>query len=169
MTSRLLVETAARPSRETIPKKMKRGKNIMKTIENLKEEALEMLLNDDDLFCSMVDELDSWNGYADGFRCYEMSELDELFCDVKVSDFLDKLAAGFCHTDDYFYDSIYGIDSTDDKTDLYRCNVSETDLLDEIIDKANHLYFYDSDFEELISDIVNYTGDDDDETEVDAA
>lgn len=139
----------------------------MKNLETLKAEALEMLVNDDDLFCSMIDELDSWNGYADGFRCYEMSELDELFCDVKVSDFLDKLAAGFHHTDEYFYDSIYGIDSTDDKTDLYRSNVSESELLDEIIDKYSHLYFYDSDFEELIDEIVNYA--DDDDAEIDAA
>ncbi|MBR6859826.1 MAG: hypothetical protein IKM73_00705 [Acidaminococcaceae bacterium] len=137
----------------------------MKNLETLKAEALEMLVNDDDLFCSMIDELDSWNGYADGFRCYPMDEIDELFCDCKVSEFLDKLAAGFCHNDEYFVDSIYGIDSTSDRASLYRSNVSEESLLDDIIEKYNHLYFYDSDFEELISDIVNYTDDDDDDAD----
>ena len=141
----------------------------MKTLENLKNAALEMLIDNDDLFCSMVEEMDSWNGYADGYRCYDMSEIDDLFCDVKVSDFLEKLAPTFCNRDEYFYDSIYGIDSTDDKTDLYRCNVSESELLDEIIENANHLYFYDSDFEELIDSIVNFDESDDDESDDAAA
>ena len=135
----------------------------MKTIENLREEALEMLRDDEGLFCDMVEELDSWNGYADGYRCYEMSEIDELFCDVKVSDFLEKLAPGFSHQDAFFYDSIYGLDSTDDKADLYRSNVYESELLDEIIEYKNHLYFYDSDFEELIDSIINYDDSDSDD------
>ena len=132
----------------------------MKTIEELREDALSMLC-DDELFCSMVEELDSWNGYADGYRCYYMSELDEFFCDMKVSDFLGKLAPSFCYQDEFFYDSIYGLDSTDDKADLYRGNISESELLDEIIEYKNHLYFCDSDFEELIDSIINFDDSDD--------
>ena len=136
----------------------------MKTLENLREEALEMLC-DDELFCNMVEELDSWNGYADGYRCYYMSELDEFFGDTKVSDFLEKLAPSFCYQDEFFYDSIYGLDSTDDKADLYRGNISERELLDEIIEYKNHLYFCDSDFEELIDSIINFDDSDDSDDE----
>lgn len=136
----------------------------MKKYDVLVNEALEMLKNDDDLFVEMVNELDNWNGYADGFRAYPMDEINDLFCDVKVSDFLDKLAPGFNLRDDYFVDSIYGIDSTDHIADLYRDNVDEGELLDNIIDNYNHLYFYNDEFKELVEEIVNY--DENDENDV---
>ena len=123
-------------------------------IESLKASALEMLKNDDDLFCDMVNEMDSWNGYADGFRGFPMYELNDLFCDCKVSDFLDKLGRDFNHNDEYFFDTIYGLESGDSLTDVYRDNVWEADLLDAIIDNANHLYFSDSDFENIINEII---------------
>lgn len=130
--------------------------------EEMMNEALEMLKSDDDLFCAMVDEVDTWSDIADGFRCYEMCEIDNIFCEMKISDFLDELDE-FNHKDDYFYGSIYGIESTNDKAGLYRDNVDEDDLLDEIIDKKNHLYFDDSDFEELIDNIINYDKDEQEE------
>lgn len=126
----------------------------MKYREMIKK-AIEMLNEDDDLFVEMVNELDSWNGFADGFRAYPMYELDELFGDCKVSEFLDKLASGFNHNDDYMIDTIWGLDSTNDVAALYRNNVDAGELLDNIIENANHLYFSDSDFEELINDIVD--------------
>ena len=135
-----------------------------KTLEELREEALDILKNDGDIFCEMVDEMDSWDGYADGFRCYDMYEIDDLFYGMKVSEFLSKLG-DFNHRDNYFYCSIYGIESTNDKTQLYRDNVDEEDLLDRIIDDKNHLYFSDSDFEELIDSIINYDADEDEEEE----
>ena len=127
-----------------------------KTLEELREEALDVLKNDGDIFCEMVEEMDSWDGYADGFRCFHMSMIDEFFGDMKVSEFLDKLAGGFDHTQDYFVDTIYGLESTNDPEEVYRDNVDENDLLDCIIDNKNHLYFSDSDFEELIDSIINY-------------
>lgn len=123
------------------------------TYKEMIKEAMEELENNDDLFCEMVDELDSWDGFADGFRCYDMYELDDLFCDMKVSDFLSKLG-DFNYKDDYFYCSIYGIESTNDKTQLYRDNVDTGELLDNVIENANHLYFSDNDFEELINKIL---------------
>lgn len=126
----------------------------MKYREMIKK-AIEMLNEDDDLFVEMVNELDSWNGFADGFRAYPMYELDELFGDCKVSEFLDKLASGFNHNDDYMIDTIWGLDSTNNVAALYRNNVDAGELLDNIIENANHLYFSDSDFEELINDIVD--------------
>lgn len=131
----------------------------MKYAEMMKK-ALEMLNDDGELFVEMVNELDAWNGFADGFRAYPMYELDDLFCDCKVSDFLNKLADGFDLHDEYMVDTIYGLDSTDDVETLYRDNVDSGELLDEIIDKYNHLYFYNDDFKDLIENIVNY----DDET-----
>lgn len=131
--------------------------------DELMNKAIEELKNNDDLFVDMVNELDSWNGYADGFRAFDMYMLDELFGDCKVSDFLDKLANGFDHNDDYFIDTIYGLESTNDLTGHYRDNVDEGDLLDAIIENVNHLYFSDSDFEELINNIIDYEEPEEDE------
>lgn len=131
----------------------------MKTYEELKQDALQALKGNDDLFVSCVDELDAWNGYADGFRCYEMYMLNELFYDTKVSDFLDMITTDFNHNDEYFYESIYGIESTDSKVDLYRENVWESELLDAIIDNIDNidLAWIDSDFAGLIESIAEYT------------
>ena len=139
---------------------------MKKTYKQLISEAIEILKTDDEIFCDMVNELDSWNGFADGFRCYPMWELDDLFCDCKVSEFLDKITDSFNLRHEYMVDTIYGLDSTDSMADVYRNNVDEGELLDEIIDKKNNLYFNDSDFEDLIDSIVNYSEEDeDDDTE----
>ena len=127
----------------------------MNTYDEMIKRAIEELKENDDLFTACVNELDSWNGYADGFRAYPMYELDELFGGCKVSEFLDKLAAGFNRNDDYMVDTIYGLDSTNDVADLYRSNVDEGELLDNIIDNYSNidLNWIDSDFDELINEI----------------
>ena len=122
------------------------------------QRATEELKNNDDLFTGCVDELDSWDGFADGFRAWDMSEIDEFYCGCKASKLLDDMTGDFNKYDNYFYFSIYGLESTDDKVDLYRSNVDEGELLDNLIDKYNHLdiNWIDSDFDELLDEIVNY-------------
>lgn len=129
---------------------------MRKAYEQMINEALETLKTDDEIFCDMVNELDSWNGFADGFRCYYMDDLNELFYGVSLTDFLDKLGRNFNHNDTFFVDTIYGIESTNSMTDIYRDHVDEGELLDEIIDKYNHISIYDSDFDDLIRAIVEY-------------
>lgn len=126
----------------------------MKNYDELINKAIEELKDNDDLFVEMVNEVDGWNGFADGFRAFPMYEIDDLFHGVSIGDFLDKLSSSFDHTDEYFVDTIYGLSSTNDITEHYRDNVDEGELLDEIIDNANHLYFSDNDFEELVNEII---------------
>lgn len=125
---------------------MKYSEMIDKAVKELEENG--------DLFCEMVDELDSWNGYADGFRAYDMYELDDLHSGMKLSDFLRNITKDFDLRDNYFYYSIYGLESTDNKEMLYRDNVDCGELLDNIIEYKNNLYFSDNDFEELIDNII---------------
>lgn len=129
--------------------------------EILYNQALEELKNNDDLFVDMVNELDSWNGYADGFRAYDMSELDDLFYGCKLSEFLEKITSDFDLRDNYFVDTIYGLESCDDIAEHYRDNVDEEELLDNIIDNENNIYFYDKDFEELIDNIIDAQAEED--------
>lgn len=143
---------------------------MSKNYAELINQAIEELKDNGDLFVDMVNELDSWNGYADGFRCYPMYEIDDLFCGCKVSEFLDKLTVDFDHNAEYIVDTIYGLDSTNDIESVYRDNVDEGDLLDNIIDYANHIYFNDSDFEDLINEIIDAReADDEEEVETVAA
>lgn len=135
------------------------------TYEEMMEQALEMLKTNDDLLVEIVNEMDSWNGYADGYRAFPMYELDELFCDCKVSEFLDKLAPDFDLHDEYMIDTIYGLSSTSDIVTLYRDNVDEGCLLDDVIDNWPHIYCTDTEFSELIDSIINYTEEDEEETE----
>ena len=118
--------------------------------EELREKAIEMLKDNDELFVDMVNELDSYNGFADGFRAYPMYEIDELYYGVKIGDFLDMLTSDFNHTDEYFYHSIYGLESTDSIADLYRDNVGADDLLEQLIEYYPHIYFSDSELEEIV-------------------
>ena len=115
--------------------------------------ALEELKTNDELFVEMVNELDSWEGFADGFRCWPMFELDELFGNMKLSDFLDILTDDFNNRHQYMCDTIFGLSSTDYIEDVYRDNVDEGELLDKIIEDAAHIWFSDSDFERLIHEI----------------
>lgn len=131
----------------------------MAKYNEMMEKALEMLNSDDELYVDMVNELDGWNGFADGFRAFPMYEIDDLFCDTKVSDFLDMLGRDFNHNDTYFIDTIYGLESCNDIAAHYRDNADPGDVLDNVIENANNLWFSDSDFENLINNIVNYTED----------
>jgi len=126
----------------------------MTNYNELRNALIEELKNNDDLFVDMINELDSWNGFADGFRAYPMYELDDLFCDCKVSDFLEKITDSFNLHDEYMIDTIYGLDSTNDIVDHYRCNVWETDLLDGLMDRVDDLDFWNhEDFKEQIEEL----------------
>lgn len=129
---------------------------------NTRSEIIEMmkqLLEDDEIFINAIDELDAWNGYADGFRVYPMDELDELFYDTKLSDFLNMLTKGFDLNDDYFIDTIYGIESTNDKADVYHDNVEIDDLIDNLIENYNHIRGIDPELDELLGNYIDIEAD----------
>lgn len=127
--------------------------------DELIRDALGMLKGNGSLFVDCVNEVDAYNGLADGFRAYPMDELDEMCYGMTASDLIAKLTEDFHKNDEYFYFSIYGLESTDDIEDLYRDNVDEGQLLDEIIDNYSSLNiaWIDSDFDEIIERIVNYS------------
>lgn len=129
-----------------------------RTIEELKAEAIEVLKHNDDIFVDCVNELDSWDGFADGFRAYSMFDLDDLYCDCKVSKFINDLTDNFSIRDEYFYFSVYGLESCNDVAGLYHDNVYESELLDELIDNYSHINiaWIDGDFDDLIAEIVAF-------------
>lgn len=126
----------------------------MTNYDELIKKAIEELKNNDDLFIQMIEELDSWNGYADGYRAWPMEELDDFYCNCKASKLLNDLTKDFNINDNYFYFTIYGLESTDDKAELYRNNVDTGELLDNIRENFYNLDFWDcNDFKDLIEEI----------------
>lgn len=129
-------------------------KTNIELFEELFNKAVTMLKENDNLFVGMVESLDSENGYADGFRCYNMEyELDELCGDMTLSDFLDQITKDFNHNDEWFYWSIYGLESTNDRVGLYRANVEESDLVESLIDNNAYFPYNAKELENIINEL----------------
>jgi hypothetical protein len=62
------------------------------------------------------------------------------------------LASDFSHIDEYFYETIYGLESTNNVASVYRDNVDEDDLLEQLIEYYPHINFYGdgSELEEIV-------------------
>ena len=93
-------------------------------------------LEDDDTFINACNALDSYNGFMNDTRCYPMWELDELLGETKPSEVLRQATQDFNINDDYFYFSVYGLESTDDMADVYRSEHTNEEVLDELIDNS---------------------------------
>ena len=110
--------------------------------------ALEKL-EEDDVFVEAVKELCSWNGFVEE-ECFSMDELDELYGHMKLGDFLNHITTDFDHNDNYFFETVYGLESCDDEADHYRDCVSNEEVLNELIDYYNHVSLSDTTFDSLV-------------------
>lgn len=133
------------------------------TRQELIDKAIAMLDGNDDIFVQAVNELDSYNGFADGWRCEPMDYLDDYFYDVKPSELLQQLSSDFDIRDNYFYCGIYGVESTDYPEELYRNNTDSGEVFDELLDHWNSVDIYDSEFCEIMDNLYNEEYDDADE------
>lgn len=97
-----------------------------------KEERLQNIIDnmeDDELISAWNERCDSYS--YDDDHIYYMYEIDELFHDVKVSEFLSNLADDFRVGDAYFKDGVFGIESFDDIYDV----IDDDDLIEYIINE----------------------------------
>lgn len=130
---------------------------MKRTYEELVKDAITMLEDDADLFCEMVDELDSWNGFADGFRVFDMYMLDELYHGSPVSKLLEDIGDNhFDLGDEYFVDTIWGLRSIDDKYEEYSDNVTAEELFDNLLENYSNIDLRYTAFAELMDEIYNY-------------
>ena len=71
----------------------------------------------------------------------------------------------------YFYDSVWGIESTDFVEDVYRDNTDSESVLDALLDNIGGYfkpYYNDGEFEDIIDELINIDPDDpDDEDDLD--
>ena len=98
---------------------------------------IEDIADDSDII-QLVRQVNSWDGSLEDYEFFDMDELDELYGEMKLTDFLSKLAPDFNYSDDGFRDTIYGIESCSihDVADDIKDNIDEvveaiTDAMEE--------------------------------------
>lgn len=119
---------------------------MRRTDEELRNEMIELLEADDELFIEMVNEVNNWNGAFDEARAYSMDELDEILYGLSPTEVIEALGDDFNINNDFFYDTIWGLESTDYLEEHYRDEVDVNDLVYEIEENFRHLECTDSDF-----------------------
>lgn len=87
---------------------------------------IEDIADDSDII-QLVRQVNSWDGSLEDYYFFDMDELDELYGQMKLTDFLSKLAPDFNYSDDGFRDTIYGIESCSihDVADDIKDNIDE--------------------------------------------
>jgi hypothetical protein len=110
---------------------------------------LGMIRTDSDLLVEICEELDNWNGFLGDNRCYYMGDIDDILYGKKPSEIIDMITSDFDSSCEWFYFSIYGLESCDDRADHYLDNFSDEDILDEYLKNGCHCNLSNGDFEEL--------------------
>ena len=90
---------------------------------------IEDIADDSDII-QLVRQVNSWDGSLEDYDFFDMYELDELYGEMKLTDFLSKLAPNFYHGDDGFLDTVYGIESCS----IYEVADDIKDNIDEVVE-----------------------------------
>ena len=114
------------------------------------------LKDDDNAFVEAVSELIVWNNFID-IEAFPMDEIDEICYGMKPSELIEKMTSDFNSSDEYFYFSIWGLESCNDRAKLYHDECDIIDVIDAIEEDYSHLSFCDSKLDELSS--ILYNGD----------
>ena len=87
---------------------------------------IEDIADDSDII-QLVRQVNSWDGSLEDYDFFDMYELDELYGEMKLTDFLSNLAPDFNYSDDGFRATIYGIESCSihDVADDIKDNIDE--------------------------------------------
>ena len=138
----------------------------MTNYETLKASALE-LLEQDETFVDCVNELDSWNGFADGYRLYDMCELDDLYHGYEPSEILGLVTSGFNINDDYFCHTIWGLESANDCAEFYRDHTDAEEVFNHLVEYYGsiNIAWIDDELDEIIEKIVDEDYDNEDDEE----
>lgn len=101
------------------------------------EEILyDYLAREEDVFNTLIENLDAWNGYLGDDRYYDMYDLDEFLSDKTPTEILELVNEDFNISDDYFKWDCYGLHSNwridySDHLDEY--------FIGELVEEYNHL------------------------------
>lgn len=139
---------------------------MTRTNTEIRKEILKYFENNEENFNTVIEELDSYNGYLGDDRYFEMYELDEFYRDTEPTEVLTRAFYGYDemytdtdghHTEpfnpnrDYFKYNGYGnLVSTDIKD--YTDHLDDY-FIDALIENACNLYEIPDDVQELIEEL----------------
>jgi hypothetical protein len=127
---------------------------------------IEKKLDDDSIFEEVALAMDSYEGSLNDSRCFPMCELDEILGEKKPSEVVEMLTSDFDKEDDYFYFSIYGLESTDDPVSIYRDEIDYSDMVDWLETYGlRNISVNDDEFSELVEMLCNESYDEEDMTD----
>ena len=90
---------------------------------------IEDIADDSDII-QLVRQVNSWDGSLEDYDFFDMDELDELYGEMKLTDFLSNLAPDFNYSDDGFRATIYGIESCS----IHKVADDIKDNIDEVVE-----------------------------------
>lgn len=126
---------------------------------------IEEKLDDDDIFEEIALEMDDYEGSLNDSRCYPMYDLDEMLGEKKPSEVVNMLTSDFDSNDDYFYFSIYGLESTCDPVSIYRDEIDYSDMVDWLERWGIKGSVNDDEFSELVEMLYQESYDEEDMTD----
>lgn len=134
--------------------------------KELISKLIEEKLDNDDIFEEVAIEMDDYEGYLNDSRCFPMCELDEILGEKKPSEVVEMLTSDFDSNDDYFYFSIYGLESTDDPVSIYRDEIDYSDMVDWLETYGlRNINVNDDEFSELVEMLYQESYDEEDMTD----
>ena len=122
------------------------------THEEMTQKVIEFFEGNDNEFIRTIEDLDGYNGYLGDDRIFGMWEIDELFCDTKISDFLDMLGSHFDHNEEYFKSGVYGIESLAEKD--YSDHLDK-DFVDTLYDNRYRYVYIPDEIQEIFDEYDN--------------
>jgi len=133
--------------------------------KELISKLIEEKLDDDDIFEEVALEMDNYEGSLNDSRCYPMYDLDEMLGEKKPSEVVEMLTSDFDKDDDYFYFSMYGLESTCDPVSIYRDEIDYSDMVDWLERHGIKGFVNDDEFSELVEMLYLESYDEDDMTD----
>lgn len=119
-----------------------------------REKLLHYLKENEEVFNNMIESLDDYNGYLNksDARFWEMDFIDEYLCNMKLTDFLDKIRYNHFDADDaYFIYDWNGITSYNEKDySVFLDNY----FINEVLDNIENIDGYNSEVALLIDQII---------------
>ena len=131
-----------------------------------REEAIKAIMTyfdeNEEEFNRVIEEADAWDGVLGDDRKYSMDMLDDFYCGQPASKLLEDLTEDFRKNDNYFYFSIYGLESCDSPDYLYDYN---TDSFAECLIDGDYNIDLPYEVEEIIDSIEDEEDEEDEEEE----
>ena len=110
-------------------------------MENLRENVMAWLMDEasNNEAIELVSCVNAWNGSLQEYEYYDMTCLDEFFSGVKPTEFLGMLSSDFNVNDEFYHETIYGLESCSEYDAAKDIKDNADEVIDVVIDNFDNL------------------------------